>query len=318
MEESNPRWCPEVCPMGAGCYGDLLVMVAFGLQPHWHPETGDKGTSGVASAPVPGNGSRTSALLPPQLGPPAAMSSSAKAVSYWVILVTLGNFPDALGAVSWAAPRWSVSLHLPPLLCHCHLILPWQRQARRAGHRTAAQPPHCRAGCSTSPAVVTATKVSFPHHAVNATFSSAQTVKVPWCHPLLWQPPSSLPSLAPSCGSAHSLLACEVFLHPKPESDIQPSSDTTLSQPVSRNKSCSPRITPGFSRISPMSPLCTDGTATHPSSTAIGLHPYQHPLPRGTRAGGSVNKSVSAARPAHKDKMSSMVAQCRQGTGAGL
>lgn len=110
----NPRCCPEVGPMGAGPYGHLLGMVLFGLQPHQHPGTGGKG---MASTPVAGDGSRNSALLPPQLGPPApTFSSTAEGHTglHWLHWAPFPMTSRLQEAVSWAAPWWSVSPNPPP------------------------------------------------------------------------------------------------------------------------------------------------------------------------------------------------------------
>lgn len=70
------------------------------------------------------DGTRNSAPLPPQLGPPTPTSSSkadGHAGLYWLHWV---SFPLPSGlqeAVSWAAPWQSVSLNLPPAR---HLLLP--------------------------------------------------------------------------------------------------------------------------------------------------------------------------------------------------
>lgn len=106
--------------------------------------------------------------------------------------------------------------------------------------------------------------------------------------PAVAESPSPLPLLAPARGSARSLLACKVLRKQKPESDVQlgsarhrlASSDTALSQRISRTKSCFPRVTPGVGGVSPTSLLCAAGNAMHPSSTAV----RRHASPRASHA----------------------------------
>ena len=101
--------------------------------------------------------------------------------------------------------------------------------------------------------------------------------------------PSPLPSLAPSCASPRSLLAREVFRKRKPGSDVQPgsarhrlaSSDTALSQCMSRKKSCSPRVTPGLSAGSAPRPSSALMALPHvpPAQPCVGTHPREDPTP---------------------------------------
>lgn len=87
----TPAWCVNLASdtwlMGRGENGEPRVLSVgflfgpfqrgdFSLPPRQHPGTEGKRTSGMACAPEPGDGSRNSALLPPQLGHPAPTSSS--------------------------------------------------------------------------------------------------------------------------------------------------------------------------------------------------------------------------------------------------
>lgn len=91
----------------AGPCGDSSERELFSLQPHWHPGTESKKTSGMASAPVPGDGSRNSALLPPQLGHPAPTSFSKAEDQTGLRWLQWASSPMPSGlqeVVNWATP----------------------------------------------------------------------------------------------------------------------------------------------------------------------------------------------------------------------
>lgn len=106
-KNGEPHVLPGGFPFGAGPCGNFSGKELFSLQPHWHPRTEGKRTSGMASAPVPGDRSRNSALRPPQLGHPAPTSSS-KAEDHtglhWLQWASAPMPLELQEVVSWAAP----------------------------------------------------------------------------------------------------------------------------------------------------------------------------------------------------------------------
>lgn len=135
---------PEGFPFGAGPCGEFSGRQHFSLQPHWHPTEG-KRSSGMASAPVPGDGSRNSALLPPQLGHPAPTCSSKgedHTGLHWLQWAR-SLMPSGLQeVVSWAALGQNVSLDKPP----AQTLLPTLSPSDRADYG------HTGLGNITSPA----------------------------------------------------------------------------------------------------------------------------------------------------------------------